>query len=172
MTARVFAPVLEPEARTVREKFAATRRELSEALIECDGEVDLVLTALVCNEHPLLVGEPGTAKSLLLDSLMAWTSGRRFSALLTKFTSPDSPRGRSRLYRSCGATHREGSATRAGSACRAIGGPRAARRCLVALAARTDDFLPKQSRPPPLAYLAGGLDAPRRPPQPTPALAL
>ena len=36
MTARVFAP--EPEVCTVREKFAATRRELSEAQIERDGE--------------------------------------------------------------------------------------------------------------------------------------
>src|SRR5215217_4432204 len=73
----------------VREKFLATRRELSAALIERDGEVDVVLTALVCNEHPLLVGSPGTAKSLLLDSLMAWTSGRRFTALMTRFTTPE-----------------------------------------------------------------------------------
>jgi len=73
----------------IQEKFIATRKELSSALIERDDEVDVVLTALVCNEHPLLVGNPGTAKSLLLDSLMAWTSGRRFSALLTKFTTPD-----------------------------------------------------------------------------------
>ena len=73
----------------VQEKFIATRKELSAALIERDDEVDVVLTALVCNEHPLLVGPAGTAKSLLLDSLMAWTSGRRFTALLTKFTTPD-----------------------------------------------------------------------------------
>jgi MoxR-like ATPase len=74
---------------TVRDKFAATRRELCDALIERDEEIDLVLTALVCNEHALLVGNPGTAKSLLLDSLMRWTSGRRFTALLTKFSSPE-----------------------------------------------------------------------------------
>jgi MoxR-like ATPase len=65
------------------------RKELSEALIERDTEVDLVLTALVCNEHALLVGQPGTAKSLLLDALMRWTSGNRFTALLTKFTAPE-----------------------------------------------------------------------------------
>ena len=50
MTARAFVP----DDCPVREKFAATRRELSEALIERDAEVDLVLTALVCNEHPLI----------------------------------------------------------------------------------------------------------------------
>lgn len=78
-----------PDACPIQEKFVQTRRELSRALIERDEEIDLVLTALICNEHPLLVGNPGTAKSLLLDSLMRWTSGRRFSALLTKFTTPD-----------------------------------------------------------------------------------
>src|SRR5947209_3515407 len=79
----------EPESCPIQEKFVQTRRELSAALIERDEEIDIVLTALVCNEHPLLVGPPGTAKSLLLDSLMRWTSGRRFTALLTKFTTPD-----------------------------------------------------------------------------------
>jgi len=78
-----------PDSCPVQKKFLATRRELSAALIERDEEIDIVLTALVCNEHPLLVGQPGTAKSLLLDSLMRWTSGRRFTALLTKFTTPD-----------------------------------------------------------------------------------
>lgn len=78
-----------PETCPVQEKFVQTRRELSAALIERDEEIDIVLTALVCNEHPLLVGPPGTAKSLLLDSLMRWTSGQRFTALLTKFTTPD-----------------------------------------------------------------------------------
>src|SRR5689334_6425387 len=78
-----------PDPCSVREKFAVTRRELSEALIERDAEVDLALTALVANEHALLVGNPGTAKSLLLDALLRWTSGNRFTALLTKFTAPE-----------------------------------------------------------------------------------
>ena len=78
-----------PEVCPIQAKFMTTRRELAGTLIERDDEVDIILTALVCNEHPLLVGPPGTAKSLLLDSLMAWTSGRRFTALLTKFTTPE-----------------------------------------------------------------------------------
>src|SRR5262245_16601751 len=78
-----------PSACAVQEKFAATRRELSEALIEREGEVDLILSALISQEHALLVGPPGTGKSLLLDSLMSWMAGRRFSALLTKFSCPE-----------------------------------------------------------------------------------
>src|SRR5215207_5791084 len=73
----------------IREKFAQVRKELSAALIEREDEVDLVLTALVANEHVLLVGPPGCGKSLLLDSVLAWTGGTRFSILLTKFTTPE-----------------------------------------------------------------------------------
>src|SRR3954452_2035189 len=80
-----------PDDRTspVQDKFAATRKELSAALIERDDEIDLILTALVAREHPLLVGPPGTAKSLLLDSLMGWMHGKRFTVLLTKFSTPE-----------------------------------------------------------------------------------
>jgi MoxR-like ATPase len=70
----------------VQAKFATARRELCAALIERDEEIELVLTALIAQEHPLLVGPPGCAKSMLLDSLMSWMGGRRFSALLTKYT--------------------------------------------------------------------------------------
>ena len=73
----------------VQEKFLSTRKELSGALIERDGEVDLVLAALVAREHILLVGPPGCGKSLLLDGVMNWMNGKRFSILLTKFTCPE-----------------------------------------------------------------------------------
>jgi MoxR-like ATPase len=73
----------------VRGTFALAREELSSALIERDEEIDLVLTALIAGEHVLLVGPPGCGKSLLLDSVLKWTGGSRFSILLTKFTSPE-----------------------------------------------------------------------------------
>jgi MoxR-like ATPase len=74
---------------SLRAKFQSARQELASALIERDDEIDLVLTALLCNEHPLLVGPPGTAKSLLLDAVMAWMGGKKFSILLTKFSTPE-----------------------------------------------------------------------------------
>ena len=71
---------------TVRDKFAAVRKELGEALIERYEEIDLLLTSLIAGEHLLLVGPPGCGKSLLIDSLMRWTYGSKFSCLLNKYT--------------------------------------------------------------------------------------
>src|SRR5215471_3703451 len=81
--------IARPDPCPVQEKFAATRKELSGALIERDAEIDLILTALVAQENVLLVGPPGCAKSLLLDSLMRWLCGKRFSILLNRFTVPE-----------------------------------------------------------------------------------
>src|SRR4051794_41000693 len=81
----------EERACPLQAKFATARRELSEALIERDSEIDLTLTGLVARENVLLVGPPGCAKSLLLDSLMAWMKGRKFSILLNRFTTPETP---------------------------------------------------------------------------------
>jgi MoxR-like ATPase len=79
---------------SLQAKFAEARSELSAALIERDEEIDLVLTALVANEHVLLVGPPGCGKSLLLDGLLGWLAGgTKFSILLTKFTTVDEVMG-------------------------------------------------------------------------------
>jgi MoxR-like ATPase len=80
-----------PLANTVQQKFMTTRAELGKSLIERDDEIDLVLTALIAQEHPLLVGPPGTGKSFLLDSIMEWMGPtcNKFSVLLSKFTMPD-----------------------------------------------------------------------------------
>ena len=73
----------------VQEKFATTRAELSAAMIERDAEVDLALTALIAQEHCLLVGPPGTGKSMLADALVSWMDGRKFTILLTKYSTPE-----------------------------------------------------------------------------------
>lgn len=77
------------DSLTVRDKFAAVRKELSESLIERNEEIDLLLTSLIAGEHLLLVGPPGCGKSLLIDSLMRWTHGSRFSCLLNRFSMPE-----------------------------------------------------------------------------------
>ena len=74
------------DSLTVKEKFDVTRRELNASLIERNEEIDLILTGLIAGEHLLLVGPPGCGKSLLIDSLMRWTHGSKFSCLLNRFT--------------------------------------------------------------------------------------
>jgi MoxR-like ATPase len=78
-----------PSPCPLQEKFLAVRKELSAALIDRDDEVALALTALIAQEHVLLVGPPGTGKSLLLDALARWLDGRRFTVLLTRFSQPE-----------------------------------------------------------------------------------
>ena len=74
---------------SIRDKFAAVRKELGDSLIERSEEIDLLLTALLAGEHLLLVGPPGCGKSLLIDSLMRWTHGSKFSCLLNRFSMPE-----------------------------------------------------------------------------------
>lgn len=77
-------------ALSPKAKFNVMREDMKESLIERDDEVDIVLCALLCGEHPLLVGPPGTAKSLLLDTIMRWIDGGSgFSILFNKFTTPE-----------------------------------------------------------------------------------
>jgi len=56
---------------------------------ERDGVVDVVLVAFLSGQHVLLVGPPGTAKSLLARTVCAGLEGARFAYyLLDKFTTP------------------------------------------------------------------------------------
>lgn len=74
---------------TPQDKFFATRQELKESLIERDTEIDLVLTGLIAQEHVLLVGPPGTGKSMLSDAVTEWISGTKFTVLLNRFSTPE-----------------------------------------------------------------------------------
>lgn len=70
------------QSNEVRAKFEATGRELGSALVERDTEIELVLTAMVADEHVLLISLPGEAKSMLLDALIEWMHCKKFSVLL------------------------------------------------------------------------------------------
>jgi MoxR-like ATPase len=73
----------------VRQKFQLFRAELTNALVERGEEVDLLLTSLICQENPLLIGPPGTAKSFLVDALMEWMDGQKFQMLFTRYSLPE-----------------------------------------------------------------------------------
>lgn len=64
-----------PAPMPVQDKFIRTRTEMNARLIERDTEVDLALTALVAQQHLLLVGPPGTAKSMVVETIRSWIDG-------------------------------------------------------------------------------------------------
>jgi len=72
------------------ERLQAIRAELKELFIERDALVDGALVALLSRQHLLMLGPPGTAKSMLAREVCRRAAGGRyFQWLLTKFTTPE-----------------------------------------------------------------------------------
>lgn len=70
--------------------LGAVRAELKSLVVERDEAVDGLLVALLAREHVLLLGPPGTAKSMLARELVRRLEGARlFEWLLTKFSTPE-----------------------------------------------------------------------------------
>lgn len=69
--------------------LAQIRLELKARFIERDEIVDGLLVALLARQHVLLIGPPGSAKSMLARELCARIGGQFFEWLLTKFTTPE-----------------------------------------------------------------------------------
>lgn len=86
---KTATPARDPNAFAAATKLTVARAELNNRLIERDGEIEALLTGLVAGEHCLLVGPPGTAKSMLADAVAELVDGPRFCYLLTKFTAPE-----------------------------------------------------------------------------------
>jgi len=72
------------------EKLAAIRSELNQLFQERSALIDGALCALLSAHHVLVIGPPGTAKSMLADELCRRIEGARyFQWLLTKFSTPE-----------------------------------------------------------------------------------
>lgn len=72
------------------ETLRRIREELEQAFVERGEVIEGALAALVSRQHVLLVGPPGTAKSMLADELCRRIEGASyFQWLLTRFTTPE-----------------------------------------------------------------------------------
>ncbi len=72
------------------ERLSAIRAELKTQFIERDLLIDGSLLALLSKQHLLMLGPPGTAKSMLAKELCARAGGEvYFEWLLSKFTTPE-----------------------------------------------------------------------------------
>jgi len=75
---------------TPREKLLKLRDELRHLFVERDDIIDGSLVALLSAQNVLLIGPPGTAKSMLADEICSRIDGARyFQWLLTRFTTPE-----------------------------------------------------------------------------------
>src|SRR5712691_10706562 len=71
-------------------KLAAIRDELNHLFLERAELIDGALCALLSASHVLVIGPPGTAKSMLADELCRRVEGADyFQWLLTKFSTPE-----------------------------------------------------------------------------------
>ena len=75
---------------TPRELLRSIRDELGQIFLERDELIDGALVALLAAQHVLVIGPPGTAKSMLADEVCRRLTGASyFQWLLTRFTTPE-----------------------------------------------------------------------------------
>ena len=75
---------------TSHEKLKKIRDELRQTFLERADLIDGALAALLSANHVLIIGPPGTAKSMLADELCRRIEGANyFQWLLTRFTTPE-----------------------------------------------------------------------------------
>src|ERR1700745_4161506 len=75
---------------TSQEKLKKIRDELKQTFLERGDLIDGALSALLSSHHVLIIGPPGTAKSMLADELCRRIEGANyFQWLLTKFSTPE-----------------------------------------------------------------------------------
>src|SRR5207247_1854571 len=74
------------DGAAARDKILAHRTALDATFAERTTTIDACLLALLSGEHACLFGPPGTAKSYLVNAILAPFRGARiFSRLITKF---------------------------------------------------------------------------------------
>ncbi len=75
---------------TAQEKLKKIRDELKQMFLERGELIDGALSALLSSQHLLIIGPPGTAKSMLADEICRRIEGAGyFQWLLTRFTTPE-----------------------------------------------------------------------------------
>jgi len=75
---------------TVHDRILAVRQDLNTHLLEREVAIEAALLALLCRAHLLLLGPPGTAKSLLVRNVCERIQGATyFERLLTRFSTPE-----------------------------------------------------------------------------------
>jgi MoxR-like ATPase len=77
-----------PRTQQTLNQFDSVARRLSARHVGRDQAIRLIQLALICREHVLLLGPPGTAKTDLVTRFADLLHAQHFSYLLTRFTEP------------------------------------------------------------------------------------
>lgn len=77
-----------PETLNVVRRLNRVAQDLKQLFSRRDTAIDLMKLALVCHEHILLLGPPGSGKSELVARFAAGIKAQSFQYLLTRFTEP------------------------------------------------------------------------------------
>ena len=76
--------------RNILDRVRSVQTDLNNALLERETAVEAAILALLTREHLLLLGPPGTAKSLLVRSICERVDSTiYFERLLTRFSTPE-----------------------------------------------------------------------------------
>jgi MoxR-like ATPase len=70
-------------------KIENVRQVLHKTIIGHEEAIDVAIIALIAKEHIVLIGPPGTAKTMLATSISRLLSARHYMYLMTRFTSFD-----------------------------------------------------------------------------------
>ena len=70
-------------------KLVEIRNSLVGSFTQREVEVTAVLSSLISGEPCILVGPPGTAKTMLIETTAKMINAKYFYYLLTRFTEPD-----------------------------------------------------------------------------------
>lgn len=85
-----FATLSYGTIMTAQEKLKKIREELKQTFLERGDLIDGSLSALLSSQHVLIIGPPGTAKSMLADEICRRIQGANyFQWLLTRFSTPE-----------------------------------------------------------------------------------
>ncbi len=77
-----------PKTLATLKRLNHVKRLLKDLFVDRETAVELLMLASVCQEHLLLIGPPGTAKTELVNRYAELVDARHFHYLLTRFTEP------------------------------------------------------------------------------------